>query len=92
MLSTPLPPPPEAPLMHRMARALGINIGRSVREGELSRETATRMARHCEACCEAEACRRALNAARRGVSAPPDFCANRNILMYLRKIFQRKNH
>jgi len=91
MLLTPLPKPPEARLMHRMAKALGININTSVREGDLSRETAARMARHCEACCEAETCRLRLNAAQYGVSEPPEFCANRNILMYLRKIFRRKN-
>jgi len=87
-------PPPQAAasLMQRMARALGVDLGRLAARGLLPAATLEDMQRRCDRCSAAPDCRRRLEAAEARAARlpmPPRYCENCRFLGFLAALFGR---
>jgi len=71
-------------LMERMARKLGLNIGRELETGSLQPEQLNRMLNRCTACGDVGGCVDFLNSGASDTRNGFEHCPNRKFLIHLR--------
>lgn len=78
-------PPPKGYQGHieAMAVEMGVDLDASVAASALSQSAVERMRQHCAACPEKATCTGFLHAQHGLIKAPPSYCVDRKLIMFL---------
>ncbi|MDP4032798.1 MAG: DUF6455 family protein [Pseudorhodobacter sp.] len=78
-----LPPKGYQGQIEAMAVELGVDLDASVAASALSQSALERMMQHCAACPEKETCTGFLQVQHGLIKAPPSYCVDRKLIMFL---------
>lgn len=71
-------------LMERLTSQLGIRLSEAQQKHGLSDVTIARMMSHCAGCGESADCTQKLSPGTTQLTAPPNYCYNRKLLLWLK--------